>query len=133
MADLLHLTVVTPERALIDETVAAVCVPGAGGYLGVLPGHAPLFSELQTGVLEYTRDGRTETLVISRGFMEVLENDVRVLANVAESRADIDVERAAASGKRAEERIASGSNDTDYLRAQESFERAATRLKVAGK
>ena len=133
MADLLHLTVVTPEKALIDEMADEVRAPGLGGYLGVLPGHAPLFSELQTGILNYTQNGRTETFVISRGFVEVMDNAVRVLADVAEAPSDIDVGRATAARKRAEERIAGGTDDTDYTRAQSSVERADTRLRVAGK
>ncbi len=132
MADTFHLTVVTPERALIDETVDQVQIPGFGGYLGVLPGHAPLFSELQTGILTYETGGQTRRLAIFRGFVEVLDNTVRVLADVSESPEDIDAVRAAKARSRAEERIAGGDNDTDYGRAQAAVDRADTRLKVAG-
>ena len=132
MADKLHLTVVTPERALIDETVDRARIPGLGGYLGVLPGHAPLFSELQPGILTYETRGQTRRLAIFQGFVEVLDNAVRVLADVAENPEDIDAVRAAKARSRAEERIAGGDNDTDYDRAQAAIDRAATRLQVAG-
>lgn len=132
MPDTIHLTVVTPESALIDETVDQVQIPGRGGYLGVLPGHAPLFSELQTGILTYTRSGQTVRLAIFKGFAEVLNNAVRVLADVAESHGNIDAARAASARTRAEERIAAGDNSTDYDRAQAALDRADTRLRVAG-
>jgi len=133
MADTLQLTVVTPERALVDQIVDQVQVPGMNGYLGILPGHAPLFSELTTGVLSYTEGGRSVSLVISRGFVEVMENAVRVLANVAEAAEGIDVERATKARGRAAEHISGGGDDTDYTRAQAAIDRADTRLRVAGK
>lgn len=133
MTDAIHLTVVTPERNLVDEVVDEVQVPGLNGYLGVLPGHAPLFSELRTGELTYRQRGRTHALAISRGFVEVLDNAVRVLSEVAETAMAIDVGRATQARARAEQRIAGGDGDTDYTRAQEALERAAVRLEVARK
>lgn len=132
MADSLHLTVVTPERALVDETVDEVQVPGLGGYLGVLPGHAPLFSELQTGILTYKGGSGSGILSLSGGFVEVLDNAVRVLADVAETPSLIDVDRASRARSRAVDRIAAGTNATDYVRAQSALDRADARLKVAG-
>jgi F-type H+-transporting ATPase subunit epsilon len=133
MADTIQLTVVTPERNLVDESVDEVELPGVNGYLGVLPGHAPLFSELQTGALSYRQAGQTHLLAVSGGFVEVMDNAVRVLAEVAESARSIDVERAKKSRLRAGKRLAEGDASTDYARAQSALERADVRLEVAKK
>ena len=131
MAQTLQLTLVTPERALADERVDEVRIPGLGGYFGVLPGHAALFSELGTGVLTATRDGGVETFAIAGGFVEIRDDAVRVLADVAEAPPDVDVARAEASGKRAEERLGDGDGGVDRTRAQAALERARTRSAVA--
>src|SRR5262245_39831195 len=109
MADAqIHLTIVTPERALLDESVDEVQVPGAEGYLGVLPGHAPLFSELKVGELGYRKGSRWFWLAVAWGFVEVLPDEVRVLAQTAERANEIDVERATRAKERAEQRISRG-------------------------
>lgn len=133
MADTLKLTVVTPERALVDETVDQCQIPGMTGYLGILPGHAPLFSELGTGELSYTQGNRSVSLAISQGFVEVLEDAVRVLADVAEVAESINVERATEACERAKTHLSDAADDTDYTRAQAALERANTRLKVVEK
>ncbi|MCZ6767047.1 MAG: F0F1 ATP synthase subunit epsilon [bacterium] len=131
MADRLDLTVVTPERELIHEEVDEVQVPGLGGYLGLLPGHAPLFSELGIGELSYARSGQTHSIALAMGFVEILGDEVRILADAAEPAADVDVERAAQAQARAEERIARGAAGLDYPRAQASLGRAVVRIQVA--
>src|SRR6185503_8761387 len=113
----IKLSIVTPERSLVSEDVDEVQIPGASGYFGVLPGHAPLFSELMVGELSY-RKGTTWThLVAAWGFVEVINDQVRVLAETAERAADIDLERAVRSKERAEERMRKG-GDVDYDRAR---------------
>ena len=94
MADQLQLEVVTPERRLLSEQVNSVTIPGRGGEMGILPGHAPLISELQTGVLSYDEDGATFQLHVSGGFVEVNDDRVSVLAEVAERPDEIDAARA---------------------------------------
>ena len=131
MADFLDLTIVTPERSLVRDEVEAVQVPGLGGYLGLLPGHAPLFSELQIGVLVYTVNGMSSSLAIASGFLEVLDNEVRVLANVAERAAEIDIERANDAYSRAEERLAGSDDAIDVPRAISALERAKVRIQIA--
>lgn len=126
----LQLKVTTPERALVDEQVRSVQVPGLGGYLGVLPGHAPLFSELSIGELSYATDGGTHSLAVAGGFVEVLDDEVRVLADIAESSNEIDVERAEKAHSRAVDRFARG-GQIDYPRAQAAQQRASVRLRVA--
>src|SRR6266478_4810323 len=94
MADQLQLDVVTPERRVLSEAVNAVTVPGRGGEMQILPGHAALISELQTGVLAYNEDGTTFHLHVSGGFVEVNDDRVTVLAEIAERPEEIDAARA---------------------------------------
>ena len=129
----IHLIIVTPERALINEHVDEVEIPGADGYLGVLPGHAPLFTELKVGELGYRKDGQWHWLSVAWGFAEVLPDQVRVLAETAERAHEIDIERATRAKARAEERISKGGDDTDYDRAGSALARALIRIEVARK
>lgn len=136
MAQLLQLTVVSPERALVDVEAQEVVVPGLGGYLGILPGHAPLFSELSIGLLSYRSGGGGGNLAISGGFVEVLNDQVRVLATVAESGADIDAARAKEAYRRAQARLrgeGAGEDPVDYDRALRAAHRASARLEVVGR
>src|SRR5437660_4840817 len=107
MAEQLHLEVVTPERRLLSEQVNSVTVPGRGGELGILPGHAPLISELQTGVLSYDEDGTTFQLHASGGFVEVNDDKVSVLAEIAERPEEIDAARVRVSGENTEKQLSS--------------------------
>src|SRR5678815_2123550 len=91
---MIQLTIVTPERSLVSEQVDEIQIPGAGGYLGVLPGHAPLFTELKVGELSYRKGNSWTSLVVAWGFAEVLPDQVRVLAETAERAQEIDLERA---------------------------------------
>jgi len=102
MADTIELEIVTPARLLVREAVTDVQIPGKDGYLGILPGHAALLGLLGTGSLAYTAGGRKRYLAIQGGFMEVLPEQVRVLADIAERAEEIDVARAQADLTRAE-------------------------------
>lgn len=133
MADTLQLVLVTPERQLLSETVVEATLPGAEGYLGVLPGHAPLITELGIGELTYrTASGLTGLLAVMRGFAEVLPDRISVLAEIAERAEDIDLARAQEALKRAQERIAKGEN-IDWDRATLSLSRALVRVQVVSK
>ena len=90
----LQLDVITPERRLVSEAVDYVTVPGAAGELGILPGHTPLISQLQTGVLSYAQGGTTRRLLVSGGFVEVNADRVSVLADVAEFPEEVDTQNA---------------------------------------
>ena len=129
----IDLTVVTSDRALVHEQVEELQIPGAEGYLGILPGHAPLFSELKVGELGYRIGDRWFWLSIAWGFVEVLPDQVRLLAETAERAHEIDVERATRAKERAEERISKGGDDIDYKRALVALERALIRLQVSQK
>jgi F-type H+-transporting ATPase subunit epsilon len=94
MAEAIDLEVATPERAMVREQVTDVQVPGQDGYLGILPGHAPLVSLLGAGALSYSAGGARRYLAVQGGLVEVLSGHVRVLANLAERAEDIDVARA---------------------------------------
>ena len=131
--DSIQLVVVTPVSQLLSEAVSEVQLPGADGYLGVLPGHAPLITELGIGELTYkTANGQTGLLAIIRGFAEVLPQRVSVLAETAERPEDIDLNRAQQALKRAQELIAKG-GDIDWDRASASLQRALVRIQVVSK
>jgi len=134
LPEAIQLVIVTPERQILKETVSEVTMPGADGYLGVLPGHAPLITELGVGELTYrTTGGQTGLLAVIRGFAEVLPDRVSILAETAEFAEDIDLERAQAALKRAQERIAKGGEDIDWDRATMSLQRALVRIQVVFK
>ena len=126
------LSVVAPERKLLEELVDEIVLPGSEGYLGVLPGHAPLLTALQIGELSYREGGRWHYGFVSGGFVEVLPDRVSVLANVGELAGEIDVDRARAASERAGKRLKSPSEDLDWDRARAALERAISRIHVAG-
>jgi F-type H+-transporting ATPase subunit epsilon len=130
---LLHLTIVTPERSLVDERVDEIQLPGAEGYLGILPGHAPLFTELKVGELGFRKGSNWVWLSVAWGFAEVLPGQVRVLAETAERANEIDVERAARAKERAEKRLSQSGQEVDYNRALVALERAVIRIQVSRK
>ena len=129
----IKLTIVTPERSLVSEDVDELQIPGANGYLGVLPGHAPLFTELKVGELGYRKGSTWTSLSVAWGFAEVLPDQVRVLAETAERASEIDLERATRAKERAEQRLKASGSDVDYDRAKIALERAIIRIQVARK
>lgn len=129
----LQLQVVTADRPLVNETVDEVEIPGAGGYFGVLPGHTPLLAALQVGELWYRQGSEKHYLSIAFGFVEVQPDRVTVLAQIAESASEIDVSRAEAARRRAEESLARPAIDMDFERARISLMKALIRLQVAGR
>ena len=133
-ANFVQLVVVTPERQLLGEPITEVQLPGADGYLGVLPGHAPLITELGIGELTYrTTGGQSGLLAVIRGFAEVLPDRVSVLAEIAERAEDIDLNRAQEALKRAQELIAKGGENVDWDRASAALQRALVRIQVVSK
>jgi F-type H+-transporting ATPase subunit epsilon len=132
MAEQIQLEVVTPERRVLSETVDAVYVPGTGGELGILPGHTPLISQLQTGVLSYTQGGATTRLHVSGGFVEVNNNRVSILAEVAERPEEIDAARARLAREHAEKTLSAWSGtEEDFEKARAQLERNIVRLQLA--
>jgi F-type H+-transporting ATPase subunit epsilon len=133
MADTLELEIATPERELVREQVSEVQVPAAQGYLGVLPGHAPLLGLLGIGTLTYTIDGNKRHMSIHGGFLEILEDHVRVLADVAERAEEIDIQRAKAALQRSQEQAINPALGVDPAEALAATMRAEARLATADK
>jgi F-type H+-transporting ATPase subunit epsilon len=131
MAESFQLEIVTPEKLVVKEAVDEAQIPGLDGYLGILPGHAPLITELGVGVITYRAGGTTKTLSVAWGFAEVLQDKVTILAETVERPDEIDVARAQQAKERAEQLLRSNDPQLDYDRAQDDLRRAETRLKVA--
>ena len=128
------LEVVTPERKLVRETAHELQLPGREGFLGILPGHAPLLTELGLGELGYRKGRESFSLTMIHGFAEVLPSRVIVLAEIAERAEEIDMERAKSAKERAEKRLAKpGDPEVDWERASFSLRRALVRVQVAAK
>jgi F-type H+-transporting ATPase subunit epsilon len=133
LPDGLQLEIVTPEKRLVSEVVDEVVLPGSEGYLGVLPGHAPLLTGLAIGELVYRRGNVRHYLSIASGFAEVLPARVSVLAEIAERAEEIDRTRAEKARDRALGRLRGRDPETDFKRAQVALEKALVRIQVAGK
>jgi F-type H+-transporting ATPase subunit epsilon len=133
MAEALMLEVVTPERELVRESVAEVQLPALSGYLGILPGHTPLLTELGIGPLSYKKGSETEYVAVIGGFAEVLPERVTVLAEAAELSGQIDTARARADLAEAEKKLTTGSADpkTDWDAVLKAVASARARLEAA--
>jgi F-type H+-transporting ATPase subunit epsilon len=130
----IELQVVTPQRHVLQETVQSVELPGADGYLGVLPGHAPLLTELGVGILAYVKDGQTRYLTIAHGYSEVLPDRVIVLAEISEKAEEVDVQRSQAAKDRAQSALAkTPAGDAEWQAIAFDLERALVRLQAASR
>lgn len=125
-----ELEIATPERLLVKEAASEAQIPGASGEFGVLPGHAPLLSELGIGVLKYTVAGEYRKLSVAGGIVQVLPERVKVLALTAEHPHEIDRKRAKEAEKRALHRLANVKENIDYARALNALRRAQSRLRI---
>ena len=135
MAGNIMLEVVTPDKSVVSEEAQIVAAPGTHGEFGVLIGHTSFLTTLKVGMLRYKDKAGTERVVfVSGGFSEILPNKVTVLAESADRRRDIDIERAQAAVKRAEQRMAEARTreDIDSRRAQASLQRAIAKIRIAG-
>jgi F-type H+-transporting ATPase subunit epsilon len=128
----LQLDVITPERRLLSEQVDSVTVPGLNGELGILPGHTPLISALQTGVLAYTQGATTRRLLVSGGFVEVNADRVSVLADLAEFPEEVNAQTARAERDDAERRLGSFNGPPEEMaEVRTQLDRATARLQLA--
>jgi F-type H+-transporting ATPase subunit epsilon len=133
MPEQLQLEVVTPERQVLSEPVEMVTLPGYGGELGILPGHTPLISRLQTGVLSYVQAGRTQQLHVSGGFVEVNDDRVSVLADLAERPEEIDAAKARQDRDRLEKALSSWTGTEEELEKERvNLDRSIVRVQLAG-
>lgn len=134
MGTTIKLEVVTPEHRLVREEVAEITIPGRNGYIGVLPGHAPLISELAVGEITYKLpSGNTKYLACAWGFAEVLPDKVTILAEVAERGEDINVAEAKQAKARAQSVLKIQTHGEEYDAARRELELAENRIHVAGK
>lgn len=129
----IRLEIITAERIVYSEDVDIVVAPGIEGELGILPHHASLMTMLQPGELRVRKDNEEESMFVSGGFLEVRGDKVIVLADVAERADEIDVARAEAAKRRAEERIAQYPTHVDHARAEAALIRSMMRLRVSEK
>lgn len=132
MAETFQLEIVIPERLLVKTAAEEVIIPGMSGYLGVLPRHAPLITELKVGEIAYRSEGEVKRLAVAWGFAEVLPDRVTILAEIAEKAEEIDVARAQAAKQKAEDALKKAGAD-GIPDAQAALERAQARLDVAAK
>lgn len=129
----IQLQIVSADRSLVSEVVDEVEIPGAEGYFGVLPGHTPLLALLGTGEVWYRAGQQTTHLAVAFGFAEVLPDRVTILAQIAERAEDIDIARAEAAKRRAEERLHTPGMDIDFERARIAMLKSLIRLQVASR
>ncbi len=131
MADL-KLEIVTPEKRVVDETVDSVTIPTQSGEIGILPAHAPLISELKSGILTYTKGATTNRMMVSGGFVEVGPERVSVLADIAQLAEDVDAAEARAEQAALERAMSSFDGTPEEMEQErEKLERAEARLQLA--
>jgi F-type H+-transporting ATPase subunit epsilon len=131
LADSFQLEIVTPEKLVVKDTAVEVQIPGRNGYIGVLPGHAPLITELGAGEISYRAGGQLHRFSLAWGFAEILPDRVTVLAETVESADEIDVSRAQQSLTKAEESLKSAQTEEDCSKATGKIRRAQARIEVA--
>jgi F-type H+-transporting ATPase subunit epsilon len=130
MADTFELEIVTPERQVVKDRASEVQIPGRNGYLGILPGHAPLISELAVGEIVYKHNGETSLLAVAWGFVEVLPDRVTILAQTADRPEDIDLEQARAARERAQQHLKEAENTEQFDEAFQALALAEARIAI---
>ena len=130
----LSVEILTPERSVFTaDDVDYAVAPATAGDVGILPGHAPLVTPIETGEVRIERGGETDSFAVSGGMLEVVNDHVQLLAQSAEHEGDIDMERAKAAQGRARERIKTEGEGVDMSRAEAALARALNRLMIAGR
>lgn len=132
MAATISVDIITPERVVYSGDIEMAIVPALDGFLGILPGHAPLITGLKIGIIKVKKDGDELSISTSGGIMEVQPEKIKLVVNTAELPEEIDVERAKSAKERAEERLTAGSKKIDETRAKAALQRAISRLQAAG-
>jgi F-type H+-transporting ATPase subunit epsilon len=131
MMKTIKVSVVTPDGPVYEADVEMVSTKAKSGELGILPGHIPLVAPLEISAVRLKKEGKTQYIAVSGGFLEVRPDKVTILAQAAERAEDIDVARAKAAKERAERRLQSKDDDIDFKRAELALKRALNRLNVA--
>jgi F-type H+-transporting ATPase subunit epsilon len=134
MADAFEIQIATPERLLSSEKAVRAQIPAKDGFIGVLPDHAALLSELGIGPLTYTTpSGQLFSLAVAGGFLEIRDNMVRVLSDVAERAQEIDVSRAEQALREAQEAMLKPVQDMDFSSVLAAAMHAQARIDAARK
>jgi F-type H+-transporting ATPase subunit epsilon len=133
MPDTFQLEIVTPEKMVVRDVAEEMQIPGKNGYLGILPGHAPLITELAVGEITYRNANITHHLSVAWGFAEVLPDKVTILAETAERAEEVDVNRAQNAKQRAESNLPKCTTEEEFKKVSGDLQRAETRLEVADK
>ncbi|MBD2327436.1 ATP synthase F1 subunit epsilon [Alkalinema sp. FACHB-956] len=131
----LTVRVIAPDKTVWDATAEEVILPSTTGQLGILTGHAPLLTALETGVMRVRADKNWTPIALMGGFAEVESNEVTVLVNGAERGADINLDEARKAFGEAEVRYnkaQSGTDRQELLQASQAFKRARARVQAAG-
>jgi F-type H+-transporting ATPase subunit epsilon len=131
MADSFQLEIVTPEKIVVREPAEEAQIPGRNGYIGILPGHAPLITELGAGEISFRTGGRTRRYSVAWGFAEVLPDKVTVLAETVEAAEQIDAARAKQDLAKAEESMKTAQTEEDFANLEGKVRRAQARIDVA--
>ena len=131
MAETFELEIVTPEKLVVKDVAEEAQIPGKTGYLGILPGHAPLITELAVGEITYKASSGIKHISVAWGFAEILPTKVTILAETAERPEEIDIARAQRAKERAEKELAAAGPDLNYDEVQSAIARADIRLEIA--
>jgi len=131
MAETFQLEIVTPEKLVVRDSADEVQIPGRNGYIGVLPGHAPLITELGSGEISYRSNGQLHRFSMAWGFAEVLPDKVTVLAETVERADEIDISRAKQSLTKAGDLLKTAQSEDEFSVATAKIQRAEARLKIA--
>jgi len=133
MPDTFQLEIVTPEKMVVRDSAEEVLIPGRNGYLGILPHHAPLITELGAGEINYRRDDQVHRFSVAWGFAEILPDRVTVLAETVERASEINVSRAEDDLRKAEDSLKSSNTEEASAAANAKISRAQARIEVAQK
>lgn len=128
----IHCDIVSQDRQVFSGEADVIVVPGSSGEMGILPHHAPLLSTLKYGVVKVRLQGKEELFTVAGGIVEIQPDNVTIMADAAENIREIDVARAEAARKRAEEQMEKGPPpDTDtYLAIEAALRRSNLRLEA---
>lgn len=126
----LHLKIVTPEKLLIDEEVSQVNVSTEQGQIGILPNHANLMAKLEPGELVIKKGGKTDTLAVGDGFLQIANNTLTIMTDLAVSEADIDERAVEEAKKRAEQALSQTLSDEEYAETLAALEKSLAQLRI---
>lgn len=129
----LHLEIVTPERSVFGDDVDMVVVPAVEGDIGILPSHIPLFTKIRVGEIMIKKDNKEFFLAVAGGFVEIIDNNVNILANYAVRAEEVEIAKAEEAKKRAAKIMEERITQEEFAIAQTEFLKAVLELKIANK